>query len=59
VTASGVADGPFIEAKEVVGGYMLVSAESYDGAVEVVRACPAVDAPGALLEIRELSGRKM
>jgi hypothetical protein len=59
VTASGVADGPFVEAKEVVGGFMIVSAESYDGAVEVVRACPAVHAPGALLEIRELAGAKM
>jgi hypothetical protein len=59
VTASGVADGPFVEAKEVVGGYMIVSAENYDGAVEVVRACPAVHAPGVSLEIRELSGAKM
>jgi hypothetical protein len=59
VTASGVADGPFVEAKEVVGGYMIVSAENYDRAVEVVRACPAVHAPGALLEIRELAGAKM
>jgi hypothetical protein len=59
VSSSGVADGPFVEAKEVVGGYMIVAAETYDGAVEVVRACPAVDAPGALLEIRELAGRKM
>jgi hypothetical protein len=59
VNASGVADGPFVEAKEVVGGYMIVSAKTYDGAVELVRACPAVDAPGAVLEIRELSGRKM
>ena len=59
VTASGVADGPFVEAKEVVGGYMIVSAETYDGAVEVVRACPAVHAPGASLEIREMAGAKM
>jgi hypothetical protein len=59
VTASGVADGPFVEAKEVVGGYMIVSAENYDRAVEVVRACPAVHAPGALLEIRETAGAKM
>ena len=28
VTTSGATDGPFVEAKEVVGGYMLVSAES-------------------------------
>ena len=59
VTTSGVADGPFVETKEVVGGYMIVSAENYDGAVEVVRACPAVHSPGASLEIRELSGAKM
>ena len=59
VSASGVADGPFVEAKEVVGGYMIVSAETYGGAVEVVRACPAVHAPGALLEIREMAGAKM
>ena len=59
VTASGVADGPFVEAKEVVGGYMIVTAASYDEAVEVVRACPAVQHPGARLEIRELSGARM
>jgi len=59
VSASGVADGPFVEAKEVVGGYMIVSAEDFDGAVEVVRACPAVHAPGASLEIREMTGAKM
>lgn len=59
VTSSGVADGPFVEAKEVVGGYMIVAAESYDRAVEVVRACPAVHAPGVVLEIRELAGAKM
>ncbi len=59
LSASGVADGPFAEAKEVVGGYMIVAAANYDGAVEVVRACPAVNVPGALLEIRELSGATM
>ncbi len=59
VTASGVADGPFVETKEVVGGYMIVSAENYEGAVKVVGACPAVHAPGASLEIRELEGARM
>ena len=38
VTASGVADGPYVEVKEVVGGYMIVSADDYDGAVKVVSA---------------------
>lgn len=38
-----VTDGPFSEAKEVVGGYFLVRAESYDEAVEIARECPHVD----------------
>jgi hypothetical protein len=59
MTAAGVADGPFVEVKELVGGYMIVSADDYDGAVVVVRACPAAHLPGASLEIRELTGAKM
>lgn len=59
VSASRVDDGPFVEAKEVVGGFMIVAAESYDGAVALVQACPAVQAPGAMLEIREMAGAKM
>jgi hypothetical protein len=59
MSASGVAEGPFIEAKEIVGGFMIVAADGYDQAVEVVRACPAAHMPGAVLEIRELAGAKM
>ena len=29
LTASGLADGPFVELKEVIGGYMILTAESY------------------------------
>ena len=35
-----VLDGPFQEAKEVVGGYYLISAESYDHAVELCQGHP-------------------
>jgi hypothetical protein len=55
ITASGVADGPFVEVKEVVGGFMIVSADSYDAAAEVVRAMPS--APGASFEIREMTAK--
>ena len=56
LTASGVTDGPFAEAKEVVGGYMVVAAESYDGALEIVRGCPGIVGPGSSVEIREIAG---
>jgi hypothetical protein len=55
LTATGVTDGPFTEAKEIVGGYMVVAAESYDHAVEIVRECPGVVAPGSSTEIREIA----
>jgi hypothetical protein len=56
LTASGVTDGPFAEAKEVVGGYMVVAAENSDRAVEIARECPGVVRPGASVEIREIAG---
>jgi hypothetical protein len=55
LTASGVTDGPFTEAKEVIGGYMVVAAESYERAIEVVRECPGLLAPGSSTEIREIA----
>lgn len=59
VSASGVADGPFVEAKELIAGYMIIAADDFDGAVEIVRAMPGSGMPGVRFEIRELSGAKM
>src|SRR5689334_21700057 len=38
-----VTDGPYAEAKEVLGGYYTVTADSYDEAVEIARGCPHLD----------------
>jgi hypothetical protein len=56
VTASGVTDGPFVEAKEIIGGYMLVSADCLDQAIAVARESPGVMGPGSSVEIREIAG---
>jgi hypothetical protein len=56
VSSSGVTDGPFVEVKEIVGGFMIVTADSYEQAVEVARGCPGVIRPGSSVEIREMSG---
>jgi hypothetical protein len=55
VTASGVTDGAFVEAKEIVGGYMIITAESWARAVEVAQEMPML-MPGARIEIREMAG---
>ena len=48
------ADGPFVEVKELVGGYMIVSAENLEGAIEVARACPGFVRPGSGVEVIEI-----
>lgn len=48
-----IVDGPFTETKESIGGYFLISADSYDHAVEIARECPVFDR-GGVLEIREI-----
>ena len=55
VRTSGVTDGPFAEAKEIVGGYMVVAADSYEHAIEVATGCPGIISPGASLEVREIA----
>ena len=53
--ASGPAtDGPFVEVKELVGGYMIVSADTLEGAIEVAQACPGLVRPGSGVEVIEI-----
>jgi hypothetical protein len=35
-----VTDGPYLEAKEMVGGYLVIKANSLDDALQIARACP-------------------
>ena len=56
LSAADVMDGPLVEAKEIVGGFMIVSAESYDAAVAMAREMIAMMGPGARIEIREMAG---
>ena len=46
-----VTDRPFAESKEVVGGYLIVTAESLDDAVGLARGCPILEV-GGTVEIR-------
>jgi hypothetical protein len=48
-----VTDGPFMEAKEYFGGYMIVDCESIERATEIARLFPPSSVGGAL-EIRPL-----
>jgi len=47
-----VTDGPFVEAKEVLGGYWLVEADSTEQLVRLMQQCPAEE--GDVVEIRQV-----
>jgi hypothetical protein len=47
-----VTDGPFTEAKEVVGGYWLIDVRSRAEAIEWAKRCPAGD--NEVIEIRQV-----
>jgi hypothetical protein len=47
-----ITDGPFTEAKELIGGYWLIQARSKEEAVEWASRCPAED--GDVIEVRQV-----
>jgi hypothetical protein len=53
-----VTDGPFAEAKDVVGGYTLIEARDLDHAVELSKGCPILEVDGAV-EVRPVMKMSM
>jgi hypothetical protein len=49
---ASVTDGPFTEAKEIIGGYWLIQAKSKEEAIEWASRCPGGD--GDLIEVRQV-----
>jgi hypothetical protein len=49
-----VADGPFAESKEAIGGYFLLQVTSLDEAVAIAKECPGL-AYGAVVEVRPVA----
>jgi hypothetical protein len=47
-----VTDGPFAEAKELIGGYWLIQTRSNEEAVEWACRCPAAE--GDVIEVRQV-----
>jgi hypothetical protein len=50
--APAVTDGPFIEAKEFMGGFYLIDCESKERAIEIAKLIPDTQIKGLSIEIR-------
>jgi hypothetical protein len=46
-----VTDGPFVETREIFGGYLIVKTNSINDAVELAKSCPAISYGGSV-EVR-------
>ena len=49
--SKSVTDGPFVEVKDFIQGYLMLNAETLDQAVELSKGCPILDSDGTV-EIR-------
>jgi hypothetical protein len=52
-----VTNGPFGEIKETIGGYIVVKADSVDGAVAFAKGCPVLQGEGNSVEVRKIAKR--
>ena len=52
-SARMMTDGPYTEGKEIVGGYMILSADSLEEAVELAKGCPIFETEGTV-EVRPI-----
>lgn len=49
-----VADGPFAESKEAVGGYFLLTVETFEEALAIAQSCPMLE-HGPSMEVRPVA----
>jgi len=52
VRSTGVTDGPYIETKEVLGGFSIIEADTIDEAAEISKTWPGVDRGWITVEVR-------
>ena len=50
-----VTDGPYVESKEIMGGFSVLQTDSLSRAIEIAKECPHAAVPGASVEIREFA----
>ncbi|HEY5753526.1 MAG TPA: YciI family protein [Chthoniobacterales bacterium] len=53
--AGHVVDGPFVETKEAIGGFFLLTVAGLDEAVEIAKQCPSLRF-GLTIEVRGVAG---
>jgi hypothetical protein len=53
-SAKMITNGPYAEVMEIIGGYVVVRANSIDDAAEMAKGCPMVIGGGGMVEVRNV-----
>jgi hypothetical protein len=53
-----VTNGPYVEIKELIGGYIMISADSLEEAAEISKGCPILSVGGSV-EVRPVVPMQM
>ena len=54
--AKKLTDGPFVEGKEIIGGYILLKAADIEDAIKISENCPNLEGDSGTVEVREVRG---
>ncbi|TGL33610.1 YciI family protein [Leptospira perdikensis] len=49
-----ITDGPFVETKESLAGFIIIQAESFEDAVSIAKDCPILMGEGNSVEVRKI-----
>jgi hypothetical protein len=52
IRSTGVFDGPYMEAKEILGGFSVLETDTIDEAVEIAQTWPGVERGWMTIEVR-------
>ncbi|MDX1959425.1 MAG: YciI family protein [Leptospiraceae bacterium] len=55
IRPGSVTDGPYVEVKEIVVGFLICKVDSIEEAVEIGKKCPILDYTGGSLEVRNVT----
>ena len=52
-----VTDGPYVETKKSIVGYIIINAKDFDDAVQIAKKCPILHGEGNSVEVRKVESR--
>jgi len=51
-----ITDGPFVEIKESIAGFIMIRAQDFEEAVSLSKDCPMLNGEGNSVEVRRITG---